>query len=92
MAATVEREITCPMCGFKNPDSVERCRSCGAKVEELSASYSAEEAYSRRYQQDHFELKWALVASGVYLGAQLIILVLLPMVISRLPVIGTHKW
>src|SRR5262249_53294475 len=31
--ATAEREISCPMCGFKNPESVERCRSCGAKVE-----------------------------------------------------------
>jgi DNA-directed RNA polymerase subunit RPC12/RpoP len=80
--ATAEREITCPMCGFKNPESVERCRSCGAKVEEISAGYSAEEAHERRHQQDHFELKWALLASGVYLAAQLVILVGLPFVIS----------
>jgi hypothetical protein len=80
--ATAEREITCPMCGFKNPESVERCRSCGAKVEEISASYSAEEEQRRRHQQDHFELKWALLASGVYLAAQLVILVGLPFVIS----------
>jgi uncharacterized membrane protein YhdT/DNA-directed RNA polymerase subunit RPC12/RpoP len=80
--ATAEREITCPMCGFNNPESAERCRSCGAKVEELSTTYTAEEAYERRYQQDHFEWRWALMASGVYLAAQLVILVGLPFVIS----------
>jgi hypothetical protein len=80
--ATAEREITCPMCGFKNPESVERCRSCGAKVEEIVSSYSSEEAQERRYQQDHFEWRWALMACGVYLAAQLVILVGLPFVIS----------
>ena len=80
--ATAEREISCPMCGFKNPESVERCRSCGAKVEELSVQRTAEESYDRRYQQEHFELKWALLASGVYLAAQMVILVGLPYVIS----------
>ncbi|MEY4579721.1 MAG: hypothetical protein RL701_4424 [Pseudomonadota bacterium] len=79
--ATAPREITCPMCGFSNPESEERCRSCGAKVEELSADYSAEEAYDRRYQQEHFEWRWALLSSGVYLAAQLFFLVLLPFVI-----------
>ncbi|HEY2735355.1 MAG TPA: hypothetical protein VGI70_15265, partial [Polyangiales bacterium] len=59
----------------------ERCRSCGAKVEELSASYSGGDD-DRRLQQDHFELKWALLASAVYLAAQLVILVGLPFVIS----------
>ena len=77
-----EREIICPMCGFKNPDSAERCRSCGAKVEEVSTTYSAEEAYERRYQQEAFELRWALLAAGVYLGAQTVILVGAPLVIS----------
>src|SRR5256885_8925977 len=80
--ATAEREITCPMCGFSNPESAERCRSCGAKVEEVSTSYSAEEAYERRYQQDGFEIRWALLAAGVYLGAQTVILVGAPFVIS----------
>ena len=80
--ATVEQEITCPMCGFKNPESVERCRSCGAKVEAIASTYSDEEAHARRYQQDHFELKWALRAAGVYLLAQTVILVGLPLVIS----------
>ena len=77
-----EREITCPMCGFANPESAERCRSCGAKVEELSSSYSTEDAYERRYQQEHFDWMWAVRAAGVYLAAQLVILVGLPYVIS----------
>jgi hypothetical protein len=80
--ATAEREITCPMCGFSNPESAERCRSCGAKVEEVSTTYSGEDAYERRYQQDHFEWRWALMAAGVYLAAQMVILVGLPFVIS----------
>ena len=80
--ATIEQEITCPMCGFKNPESAPRCESCGAKVEEVRAVYSDEEVYARRHQQDRFELKWALVAAGVYLVAQTVILVGLPSVIS----------
>jgi hypothetical protein len=69
------------MCGFKNPADTERCRSCGAKVEALTTTYTEEEAHARRYQQEHFELKWALVAAGVYLAAEVLILVLLPFVI-----------
>jgi hypothetical protein len=80
--ATTEREITCPMCGFKNPESVERCRSCGAKVEALSSSYSEEEAYERRYQQDSFEWKWAVRSAIAFLLAQVVILVGLPFVIA----------
>jgi hypothetical protein len=79
--ATAEREITCPMCGFKNPESIERCRSCGAKVEELSSSYSEEEAYERRYQQDSFEWKWAVRSALAFLAAQVVILVGLPFVV-----------
>jgi len=77
-----EREILCPMCGGRNPADVERCRSCGAKVEELTSSYSAEEEHARRYQQDQFEWRWALRATVVYLIAQTIILVGLPFIIS----------
>ena len=70
-----EPEILCPMCGGKNPADVERCRSCGAKVEALTSSYSDEEAQARRYQQDHFEWRWAVRAAVVYLIAQTVILV-----------------
>jgi DNA-directed RNA polymerase subunit RPC12/RpoP len=74
-------EITCPMCGFKNPADAGRCSSCGAKVEALVASYSDEEVHARRYQQEDFEWKWALMASGVYLVLQALILAGLPLVI-----------
>jgi hypothetical protein len=79
---STEREVTCPMCGFKNPESIERCRSCGAKVEELSTSYSDEEAYERRYQQDGFEWKWAIRSALAILAVQVVVLVVLPKVIS----------
>jgi uncharacterized membrane protein YhdT len=80
--AAVEREITCPMCGGTNPESAERCRSCGAKVDVLTSAYSAEEEQARRYQQEHFEWRWALRATAVYLILQTIILVGLPLVIK----------
>ncbi len=77
-----EADVLCPMCGGMNPPDAERCRSCGAKVEALTASYSSDEQDARRYQQDHFEWRWALRAAVVYLVAQTIILVILPFVIS----------
>jgi hypothetical protein len=80
--AMAAEEITCPVCGFKNPSDQERCRSCGAKVEALGSAYSAEEQYARRYQQDDFEWKWALLAAGVLCVLQAFVLGLLPMVIS----------
>jgi hypothetical protein len=72
------QEITCPMCGFKNPDDQERCRSCGAKVESLTTNYTAEEAYARRYQQEDFEWKWALLAAALFAGLQAVVLGVLP--------------
>lgn len=71
-------EITCPMCGFKNPSDQERCRSCGAKVESLATTYTAEEAYARRYQQEDFEWKWALLGAAVFTGLQAVVLGVLP--------------
>jgi len=41
-------EITCPMCGFTNPATAERCHSCGARVEALATTYTDDEAYARR--------------------------------------------
>ncbi|MGD8862384.1 MAG: hypothetical protein PVI30_20400 [Myxococcales bacterium] len=74
-------EITCPMCGGKNPAGTERCNSCGARVEELRASWTPEEQYARRYQQEDFEWKWALIAAGVLVVLQGVIIGLLPKVI-----------
>jgi hypothetical protein len=75
-------EITCPMCGFKNAADAARCRSCGAKVEAVSVSYTAEEEAARRYQQEAFEWRWVFTAFGVYVGLQTVILAVLPRVIS----------
>jgi len=81
--ASEPREITCPMCGFKNPESAARCRSCGARVEPLTGGYATDEAYERRHQQDHFEWRWAAIACGLYLVAQWIVLVPLQRVIPE---------
>jgi hypothetical protein len=75
------QEITCPMCGFKNPADRERCQSCGAKVEALSSTYTAEELHARRYQQEDFEWKWALIATALFSVLQGITLGILPLMI-----------
>jgi hypothetical protein len=76
------KEITCPICGYKNRADAERCRSCGAKVEAYTAEYTDEEIQKKRYQQESFEPKWAVLAFGVYLAAQIIFLAVLPLIIS----------
>ena len=85
------QEITCPMCGFKNRADAGRCRSCGAKVEALSALYTAEEEQKKRYQQEAFEWKWAFAAFGVYLTTQALVLVALPAVIYRFDPQGVNS-
>ncbi len=80
MTATKE-EVTCPMCGFANPLDAGRCRSCGAKVEAYTTSYTSEEEYARRHQQENFRWSWALVAALLFLVLQGIVLAALPRVI-----------
>ena len=74
-------ETICPMCGFKNEAAAERCQACGAKLEALTVTYSAEERFARRYQQESFEWRWALVSLGIFLGCELVVLAGLPRVI-----------
>lgn len=75
--------LTCPMCGFENQAGVTRCVSCGAKMEAFGAGeYTEEEALARRFEQDHFEWKWAGIACGIYLGLEVVALVVLPLIIS----------
>jgi hypothetical protein len=74
-------EITCPMCGFKNPADRERCQSCGARVEALSGSQSDDE-HARRYQQDDFEWKWALIATALFSALQGLALGVLQLVMA----------
>jgi len=82
MMAASSDQVICHVCGFKNPGDAERCVSCGAKLEELSGAYSADEEARKKNQQEGFDIKWALVAFVVYLVLQAVVLVLLPMVID----------
>lgn len=75
--------VTCPMCGFENQAGVARCVSCGAKIEAFGAGeYTEEEALARRFEQEHFEWKWAGIACGIYMALQTVILVIMPSIIS----------
>jgi hypothetical protein len=80
--ASSNDQVICHVCGFKNAPSAERCVSCGAKLEELSADYSAEEEARRRNQQEGFDPKWAVLAFVAYLSLQAVVLVALPAVIE----------
>lgn len=80
--ASSKDQVVCHVCGFKNAHDADRCVSCGAKLEELSADYSAEEEARRRNQQDGFEIKWAAIAFAIYLALQAIVLVALPAAID----------
>ena len=74
--------IVCHVCGFKNDPKAERCVSCGAKLEELSGAYSAEEEERKRGQQGGFSILWAGIAFVVYLVLQTLVLMVMPWVID----------
>ena len=80
--ASSNDQVICHVCGFKNAATSERCVSCGAKLEELSGSYSAEDEAKKKTQQDGFDIKWALLSFVIYLALQAIVLALLPWVID----------
>lgn len=81
MAAEKE-EMVCHVCGFKNAPDAERCVSCGAKLEELSGAYSAEEEARKAKQQESFRPLWAGIAFAIYFVLQAVFLVGLPAVID----------
>ena len=68
--ATEKDQIVCHVCGFKNDPKSERCVSCGAKLEELSGAYSAEEELRKKSQQEGFDIKWAAIAFVIHLALQ----------------------
>ena len=80
--ATEKDQIVCHVCGFKNDSKAERCVSCGAKLEELSGAYSAEEEQRKKSQQEGFDIKWAAIAFVVHLALQALVLVALPALID----------
>lgn len=80
--ASAKDHLICHVCGFKNGAEVERCVSCGAKLEELTGAYSAEEEARKRDQQEGFDVRWAAAAFLVYLVLQALALAILPLVIT----------
>lgn len=74
-------EIECQVCGAKNPRSAERCRSCGARLAELTRELSDEEIFARRNQPDGFEWRWVFISFAVFLGMAAVVLGLLPLII-----------
>ena len=75
-------ELVCHVCGFKNKSDAERCVSCGAKLEELSAAYTEEEQARRDRQPAKFSLAWAGISFVAYVALQAIFLAVLPAVID----------
>lgn len=75
-------EIVCPMCGFRNSIEQERCVSCGAKVELFSPGALRDDVRARRYQQEDFEWKWALIGAALFSAVQSCVLGLLPALID----------
>ncbi len=75
-------EIICGICGASNQENAERCRSCGARIIQLSQELSDEELYARRHQQESFEWKWVFVSFVVFLILGAIALAILPLIIS----------
>jgi hypothetical protein len=76
-------EVVCTVCGAKNNPNVERCVSCGARLDALAGREVSddEDVVSREHQQDTFEWKWVFIAFGVYMVLQGIVLAGLQMVI-----------
>jgi hypothetical protein len=77
-------EIVCTVCGATNAATLQRCSSCGAKLEALGAvELTAEEAFARRNQQDTFEWKWVFIAFAIFITLGGLFLGALPFVIPN---------
>ncbi|MDH3200195.1 MAG: hypothetical protein OEM15_04810 [Myxococcales bacterium] len=74
-------DIECHVCGALNPKGTERCHSCGARLSELLAELTEEEAHARRHQPDEFELRWVAISFGLFLVMAALALGLLPLLI-----------
>ena len=59
----------------------ERCHSCGARLSELLAELTEEEAHARRNQPDAFELRWVAISFGLFLVMGALTLGLLPLIV-----------
>jgi hypothetical protein len=91
-AAKTPSSIHCPSCGAKNSPipANGRCISCGASMEALKPSRSADVAHKRRYQQEGFNIVWMLVALLVQSVLTAALVVGLPMVVGALDFEGSN--
>ncbi|HEY4120337.1 MAG TPA: hypothetical protein VGM56_20870 [Byssovorax sp.] len=92
MAAAAKTSVICPSCGHKNapPPTNGRCVSCGATMDSLKPTRSAEMDRARRYQQEGFSLIWMLIALLVQAVLTAALVVGLPMVVSALDFEGSN--
>ena len=74
-------EIECHVCGALNAKGTERCHACGARLTELLAELTEEEAHARRHQPDAFELRWVAISFCLFLVMAALALGLLPLLI-----------
>jgi len=82
--------ISCPVCGFGNPEEAARCASCGARLESLvGPELTEEERRARLHQQDGFEWRWVAVAFAIYLTLQTVMLAVLPLILPAYDPQGT---
>jgi cation transport ATPase len=90
-AAKAPTSVNCPSCGAKNSPvpANGRCVSCGASMQELKPTRSAEAERARRYQQEGFSLLWMLIAILVQSVLTAALVVGLPMVVSSLDFEGS---
>jgi len=86
------KSMSCPSCGVRNTPvpASGRCVSCGAKMEALKPTRSAEVERQRRYQQEGFSPAWCAIAIVVQSVLTAAIVIGLPMVVNALDFEGSN--
>jgi hypothetical protein len=86
-----ESSLLCPSCGANNANVTAsgRCVSCGARMDMLRSSRSADDP-RRRYQQDGFSILWCAIALVVQSLLTAAIVGGLPMIVHQLDFEGSN--
>lgn len=79
----MSQDVACTVCGADNNSEVERCSSCGARLELFEGSLTEEEAWARRHQQEGFEWKWVGISCAIFMVMQALALVALPIALPN---------
>ncbi|HHH10641.1 MAG TPA: hypothetical protein ENK23_01000, partial [Sorangium sp.] len=90
MAKPKSRFVNCDSCGAKNVRSASRCGTCGVALDEPRSSRSAPRSRARRYQQESFSVRWALIAVVVHAVLTAALIVALPQAVSALDFEGYY--